>query len=254
MICFLNRCLKQRSKSLHSLFVRVWGLYEGLSKRFRTGCLERELHMVQFSVTRCSFTAILWVSLVSFAAKILCVSSQRVFIVVVIHFVIDSVRKLLDTPSYKKLGKWLSTLPLAKWLAFGRIVRHSLFHNKHIARDRQTFNFSAHFKHTVLIRFATPMNAFIAGSCYVMTFDDDVYKYDSVTLQIYGTFLSRVTSTRMYPKVSGLATLSRVTSTRVYSKVSGLATWSENCKWYSSLPLGTVILLFCKSVWWVLRP
>jgi hypothetical protein len=36
---------------------------------------------------------------VSFAAINLCVASQRVFIVVV-YFVIDSVRKLLDTPSY----------------------------------------------------------------------------------------------------------------------------------------------------------
>jgi uncharacterized protein HemY len=43
---------------------------------------------------------------VSFAAITLCVASQRVFIVVVVvvvvvvYFVIDSVRKLLDTPSY----------------------------------------------------------------------------------------------------------------------------------------------------------
>jgi hypothetical protein len=29
--------------------------------------------------------------------------------------------------------------------------------------------------------------------------------------------------------------------TRVCPKVSGLAAWSENCKWYSSLPLGAVI-------------
>jgi hypothetical protein len=36
---------------------------------------------------------------VSFAAITLCVASQRVFIVV-IHFVIDSVRKLMDTTSY----------------------------------------------------------------------------------------------------------------------------------------------------------
>jgi hypothetical protein len=36
--------------------------------------------------------------------------------------------------------------------------------------------------------------------------------------------------------------------TRVYPKVSGLAAWSKHCKWYSSLPLGTVISLFCKSV------
>jgi hypothetical protein len=37
---------------------------------------------------------------VSFAAMTLCVASQRVFIVVVVCFVIDSVRKLLDIPSY----------------------------------------------------------------------------------------------------------------------------------------------------------
>jgi hypothetical protein len=37
---------------------------------------------------------------VSFAAINLCVASQRVFIVVSVYFVIDSVRKLLDTPSY----------------------------------------------------------------------------------------------------------------------------------------------------------
>jgi hypothetical protein len=36
---------------------------------------------------------------VSFAAITLCVASQHVFIVVV-YFVIDSVRKLLDTHSY----------------------------------------------------------------------------------------------------------------------------------------------------------
>jgi hypothetical protein len=38
---------------------------------------------------------------VSFAAIILCVAFQRVFIVAV-YFVIVSVRKLLDTPSYGK--------------------------------------------------------------------------------------------------------------------------------------------------------
>jgi hypothetical protein len=37
---------------------------------------------------------------VSFAAITLRVASQRVFIVVSVYFVIDSVRKLLDTPSY----------------------------------------------------------------------------------------------------------------------------------------------------------
>jgi hypothetical protein len=37
---------------------------------------------------------------VSTAAITLCVASQRVFIVVIVYFVIDSVRKLLDIPSY----------------------------------------------------------------------------------------------------------------------------------------------------------
>jgi hypothetical protein len=37
---------------------------------------------------------------VNFAAITLYVASQRVFIVVSLYFVIDSVRKLLDTPYY----------------------------------------------------------------------------------------------------------------------------------------------------------
>jgi len=40
--------------------------------------------------------------------------------------------------------------------------------------------------------------------------------------------------------------------TRMYPKVPGLAAWSGNCKWYSSLPLGAVVWLFCESVYWVL--
>jgi len=39
-----------------------------------------------------------------------------------------------------------------------------------------------------------------------------------------------------------------VGNTGVYSKVSGLAAWSENCKWYSPLPLGAVVSLFYESV------
>jgi hypothetical protein len=73
-------------------------LYEAVSKSFRTGRLERELQTVQLSATRCSCIAILWVILVSFAAITLCVASQRVFVFV--YFVIDSVRKLLNTSSY----------------------------------------------------------------------------------------------------------------------------------------------------------
>jgi hypothetical protein len=48
----------------------------------------------------CSCIAILSVSLVNFTAIIFCVASQPVSIVVSVYFVIDSDRKLLDTPSY----------------------------------------------------------------------------------------------------------------------------------------------------------
>jgi hypothetical protein len=61
--------------------------YDGVSKSFRTGRLGRELWMVQLSAIRSSCIAILWVSLVSFAAETLYVASQRVFIVVSIYFV-----------------------------------------------------------------------------------------------------------------------------------------------------------------------
>jgi len=43
---------------------------------------------------------------VSFTTITLCVASQRVFVVVVVYFVIDSVWKLLDTPSYVMDGTW----------------------------------------------------------------------------------------------------------------------------------------------------
>jgi hypothetical protein len=75
---------------LRSCYFFYKTVYEGVSKSFRTGRLERELQMVQLSATRCSCIAILWVSLVGFAAITLSV----------VYFAIDSVRKLLDTPSY----------------------------------------------------------------------------------------------------------------------------------------------------------
>jgi hypothetical protein len=75
-------------------------LYDSVSKSSRTGRLERELHMVQLSATRWSCIAILYVSLKSFAAITFRVASQREFTVVSVYFVIDSLRKLLDIPSY----------------------------------------------------------------------------------------------------------------------------------------------------------
>jgi hypothetical protein len=74
--------------------------YEGITKIFRTGRLEWELQMAQLSATSCSCIAIVWVSLVSFAAITLCVVSQRVIPKVSAYFIIDSVPKRLDTPSY----------------------------------------------------------------------------------------------------------------------------------------------------------
>jgi hypothetical protein len=62
-------------------------IYEGVSKSFRTGRLELELQMVQLSATRCSCIAILWVSLVSFAAINLCVASQQVFVIIIVYFI-----------------------------------------------------------------------------------------------------------------------------------------------------------------------
>jgi hypothetical protein len=85
------------------------GTYKSVMKSFRTGRLERELQIVQLSATRCGCIIILCVSLVSFAAITLCVASQRVCIVAVVYFLIDSVQKPLDTPSYIRLG-YLTTL------------------------------------------------------------------------------------------------------------------------------------------------
>jgi hypothetical protein len=42
--------------------------------------------------------------------------------------------------------------------------------------------------------------------------------------------------------------ISHTLNTMVYPIVSGLAAWSENCKCYSSLPLGAVVSLFWESV------
>jgi hypothetical protein len=76
--------------------------YEGVSKSFRTCRPERELQMVQLSSTRYSSIVILLVSLVSFAAVTLWKGQKRVIPQVSLYFVIDSVRKRLDTPLHHK--------------------------------------------------------------------------------------------------------------------------------------------------------
>jgi hypothetical protein len=57
---------------------------------------------------------------VSFAAITLHVASERMFIDVSIYFIIDSVRKLLDTPSYYLEAELLTH-------AFSLLVRFALF-------------------------------------------------------------------------------------------------------------------------------
>jgi hypothetical protein len=57
-------------------------MYEGVFRSFRTGRLEQELQMVQLSANMCGYIAILWVSIVSFAAVTFRVASQRVFVFV----------------------------------------------------------------------------------------------------------------------------------------------------------------------------
>jgi hypothetical protein len=98
------------------------GKHEGVSKSFRTGRLERELQMVKLSATRYSCITILWVTLVSFAAITICIASHRVIRKVSVYFLIDSVRKLLDTPLYtyrisvmKPLGGQLLTRLRRRW-------------------------------------------------------------------------------------------------------------------------------------------
>jgi hypothetical protein len=77
---YVTLCL---STTLDLLILRF---YYGVFKSFRIGRLEQELQMVKLSATSCSCIAILWVSLVSFAAITLCGGSQGVFIVVSIYF------------------------------------------------------------------------------------------------------------------------------------------------------------------------
>jgi hypothetical protein len=52
-----------------------------------------------------------------------------------------------------------------------------------------------------------------------------------------------VTSSSIVVKISVNAN-----NTTVYPKVSGLVAWSDNCKWYSSLPLGAIVSLVCELV------
>jgi hypothetical protein len=63
---------------------------------------------------------------------------------------------------------------------------------------------------------------------------------------IFHIFLSSMTLPFTWP-LSTICT-SFINHRRVYPKVSGLVAWSENCKWYSSMPLDAVVSIFYESV------
>jgi len=91
-----NRCVK-RLKSRWTTYTRVYPKVSGLVA-WRENCKwYGSLPLVAVVSPSC-------VSLVSFVAITRCVASRRVFIVVSVYFVIDSVRKLWDTPSYVQCG------------------------------------------------------------------------------------------------------------------------------------------------------
>jgi len=88
-------------------------LYEDVSKSFRTGYLERDCKWYSSLPLGAVVSLFLSVSLVSFAATALYIASERVFIFVSIYFFIDSVRNLLDTPSYnawEEYAYWIATI------------------------------------------------------------------------------------------------------------------------------------------------
>jgi len=78
--CCLYTGLLVLNSSLH--------VSEDISKSFWTGRLDRELQMIQLSATRCNCVAILWVSLMGFAAISLCVASQRAVPNISVYFII----------------------------------------------------------------------------------------------------------------------------------------------------------------------
>jgi hypothetical protein len=72
----MNRC--------REVDISSFSVFEVVSKNFRTGRLEPQLHIVHLYVTGYGCVAILRVSLVSFVAITLFVASQLVFIVIVV--------------------------------------------------------------------------------------------------------------------------------------------------------------------------
>jgi hypothetical protein len=112
--------------------------YEGVSKSFRTGRLEPELQTVKISATRCSCIA-LRISLVSFCRHnpLCCFSTNAYFCCLFL----ESVRKLLGTPSYQRTSDRLKVKlsPCFNWAPRHEDIlkewRYSSTHSSTLALD-----------------------------------------------------------------------------------------------------------------------
>jgi hypothetical protein len=91
----------------------------------------------------------------------------------------------------------------------------------------------------------------VSGPCPEIPETYQFYGKSHRDYRLEGTLLDISEKSVLVQRFCGGEDYSRMTYvgiTRVYLDVSGLAPWSENCKWYSSLPLNAVVSLFCESV------
>jgi hypothetical protein len=177
--------------------------------------------MVQLSATRCNCIAILWVSLVIFSAITLCVSSQWVFVVVVL-FRYDSVRKLLDnTSSYSAscLRCMISSLFLIRtWYATrgSTTLYLKVFYIFCWRVKYSCWNFITHFQEARHNMTSSPCSPY----CYFLSKEWRInifllcssrmkwgFKVMSFELRIFTHFvhIGLYSSMRVYPKVSRLS-------------------------------------------------
>jgi hypothetical protein len=182
---------------------KIGSSYEGVSRSFRTGRLERENQVVQLSATGCSCITILWFSLVSFAAITRCVASQRVFVVVVAAAAVIS----LSTQSG---NFWIHPRTCLN----GK--RRNLYENNITASDWMDWGKQRKLRSRWVIFFLSRLEPEYE-KVKLLNYD---FQYVGVIWQWYEDI----------------------------SKFSGLAAWSQNCKWYGSLPLGAGVSPFCESV------